>query len=539
MTGIIIMMMVSMFGLAYITFTTNNLTRADRDERRAIAFYLSEAAMDWAISQTIDYVTTTNGTVPSTTYTTAITNLLNGLKPGATGSVTIVANGGSIATFTSTATFRGVTQTLRVKMKFRNIGIWNNAIFAGVGASGRGINGNVDIRGSVHILGDGESFSDLNGNGVRDIAETYTDSNGNGAYDSGEPFNDADHNGVWTSAEPFQDNDFDGVYDPPLTAADITADLSGGANIGNNYNGMPADISARVPPLDFMSYGGESVQSLNSEVRVKHGKLDLSGTATAGQANQTGNTVKETLDGVYCSDGYGGNKGASGINSDNGTTNPYDLGDRLKFPSLADPYRDPATGVQYAHMEDFLDAKSLVITETAIGPTTPSFSHSDGIGNSISWDTVTDTLTINGIVRVDGNLDLSDKASIIYYAGKGTLFSKGSVSVHGSIMPSTRFCVKADGTPGDVMGVIAKMDINFATGSGESQLSGAGAWYAQRKIVSAKQNKFAGTYVSDYFDMGTNVPSIYQVPLLAQNMPPGMPGGEGVWTAQTLSWRHL
>jgi hypothetical protein len=39
----------------------------------------------------------------------------------------------------------------------------NNAIFAGVGKSGKGIAGNVDIRGSVHNLGEGEPFTEITG----------------------------------------------------------------------------------------------------------------------------------------------------------------------------------------------------------------------------------------------------------------------------------------------------------------------------------------------------------------------------------------
>ena len=75
---------------------------------------------------------------------------------------------------------------------------------------------------------------------------------------------------------------------------------------------------------------------------------------------------------------------------------------------------------------------------------------------------------------------------------------------------------------------------------GYQSLNGAGAWYAQRKMVSAKQNQFAGTYVADYFDMGTNVPSIYQVPTLATNLPPGMPGGKNAFTiASVFSWKRL
>jgi hypothetical protein len=45
-----------------------------------------------------------------------------------------------------------------------------------------------------------------------------------------------------------------------------------------------------------------------------------------------------------------------------------------------------------------------------------------------------------------------------------------------------------------------------------------------------------GTIVSNYFDMGTNVPSIYQVPETANNLPPGMIGQDSIWVMRVISW---
>ena len=535
LAGIIVMMMVSMFGLAYITFTSTNLMRAERDERRTTAFYLAESGMEYVISKMVDALTLNPGTLPTGSYTSEVNTVVNSLRSGATGTGVASSAGSMTATVITSATYRGITERVRVRVIFKNVGVWNNAIFAGIGQSGRGINGNVDIRGSVHILGEGDPYSDTNGNGHWDPAEPFTDLNGNGVFDPGigETFTDTDGNGVWTSAEPYQDNNLNGQYDPPLTATELATDMGGNANIGNNYNGIPAGLSSKIPVLPTVLYKGENVQSLNAELRVKHGKVNISGSAVVGSAQIAGNGVKETVDCCYVTNGYGGTKGASGVNSDNGTTHGYDLGDRVKFPGLFDPYKDPATGIEYATYENYLDSNSLVITESIIKSGTPSFSHSDGSGNSIAWDDITKTITLSGIVRIDGNLDMSSKGSTIYFSGRGTIFSKGTVKVHGSVMPKTMFPTT------DSMGCVAKYDIEFATGSGESQLSGAGAWYAQRKMVSAKQNQFAGTYVADYFDMGTNVPSIFQVPTLASNLPPGMPGQQGVFSAQVVSWRHL
>jgi Tfp pilus assembly protein PilX len=539
MTGVMVMMMVSMFGLAYVTLTSTNLLRAGRDERRSTAFYLAEAGLEYVIADVTERAETNGGKVTQRTYTSEITTLFSNLRPGAgaTGSVTVTPDAtlDTYGTIVSAATYRGITESIRVRVKIRGVGVWDNAIFAGIGQSGRGINGNVDIRGSVHILGDGEPFNDLNGNLQWDDAETYTDQNGNGLYDSGEPFVDTDGNTVWSDAELFQDNNLNGQYDPPLTATDLATDLGGSAYIGNNYNGIPETLRTKIPALVPESWGGESIYTLNAELRVKHGKVNLSGTASAGLPNLSGNLVKETLDGTYVTDGYGGNQGTNNVYSDNGTSNGYDLGDKVPFPSLLEPYTDPDTHISYATYAAYLDANSFEVPAdvTTIDDTIPDFTYGDGT-NSISWDQSEEVLTITGIVRFPGDLDLSKKSDIIYYSGKGTLYVKNDIRVHGSVMPTGTFPTQT------AIGVIAARDINFATGPGEAQLYSAGAWYAQRTIVSAKQNKFGGTYVANYFDMGTNVPNIYQIPELARNLPPGMPGGDvRIVVTQVLSWRHL
>lgn len=65
------------------------------------------------------------------------------------------------------------------------------------------------------------------------------------------------------------------------------------------------------------------------------------------------------------------------------------------------------------------------------------------------------------------------------------------------------------------------------------------AWYGIR-VVSQKQSQIAGTIVSSYYQMA-NVPSIFQVPSLADNLPPGMPGAEPIWiiSISVASWSEV
>lgn len=120
------------------------------------------------------------------------------------------------------------------------------------------------------------------------------------------------------------------------------------------------------------------------------------------------------------------------------------------------------------------------------------------------------------------------------YQGNGTIYSAGTIRVDGNLLPvaGKKFPTTAR------IGLVAKNDLMLATGAGSSQLSMAGAFYAQGTIVSRKQNQIAGTFVANYYDMGTNVPNIYQVPDLVQSMPPAMPGDKLIYTVQQRTWRE-
>lgn len=443
------------------------------------------------------------------------------------------------AYITSTATYQGVTRSVRMLVKSKDVGIWNNAIFAGTGAVGQAINGNVDIRGSVHILGDGEAFTDLNGNGQRDVAETFTDSNHNGVWDPGEPFVDANGDGVWNSAEPYNDTNHNGVYDPPLTQTDLNSTFSGNGYIGNNYSGMPVALESVVPPPPLVN----NIETLSAELRCKHGRVGLSGTATVGTNSVVdGGTSKNTLDGTFVSDGWSGNKGSASVYSDNGSANGYDLGAMgIDFPLLsgigADSYRD-STGQNWADQETFLNSRSLTIPVSTIKSTTAAFTYGpDQYGNKVVFTPQAGAtpakLTVTGIVKVVGNLQLGAKDTI-RFDGCGTVYATGDLNIDGNILPVAGKTFPTQTT----IGFIAKGNMGLATGNGSSQLSMCGAYYAQGRITSRKQNQIAGTFVSNFFDMGTNVPNIYQVPELPNYMPPGMPGDQRVFTVTTMSWRR-
>jgi hypothetical protein len=402
----------------------------------------------------------------------------------------------------------------------QDVNVWRNAIFAGTGQAGGLINGNVSIHGSVHLLGDN----------------------------------------ILPGGEA------------------ITAiDLSGTSLVHNNYAGMPADIASRVPPLPRETFGGEDVATLNAQLRVRHGLVGMSGNSEIGEPNIAGNGIKETMDGVYVTDGYtgtsvnedGGRGDPTSLFSDNGWDESYDLGDRVPMPFLQDAYRSPSTGGKiwdngradwYTH-EHYFD-------EVLVGdPSNPT----DGIYNGnitiaanqnfyynasrpadadpthrlvtddyILFDAASNRMQINGQITVNGSLTItrgSGNDKTISYSGRGAFL------VHGNVVLNTDLLsVNANGTiansfpANNCFGIMASGDMTVGA---LSQLTLMGAFYAQGRITCSRQSQIAGTFVSNYFDMGTNVPSIYQIPSLADNLPIGMIGAYPILAFSTISWREL
>jgi len=379
----------------------------------------------------------------------------------------------------STGTLGDVTQTILVYGKMQNLSPWNNAIFAGAGASGAAVNGNVEIRGSVHILG-----SDL---------------------------------------------------DP----TDYAVDLGGTAElVGNNYNGLDAALLPKVPVLPTTIYNGENVSTLNAELRVKVGKVGLSGSATVGEVDVPANSTKETVDNVFVTNGWGGTGGTGNVHSDNGWSNSYDLGDSVSFPSLSDPY---GAGTY----QEYLESNALVISADAdldtlanIDPNS-NFSFS-GPKGSISMDG-NGNLTISGIVYIndpdgttttkgDLNMDKDGSDKTITYTGTGSILSEGDANINVNLITSGD-----NSFPNNILGIMTPQKINFD----EANINVMGLFYAEDEIKSQKQTDVMGTFVSNYFNMGTNVPKIYQVPDVIYHLPPGLIGQEGAWVMKIVSWEKL
>ncbi|MEN6519900.1 MAG: hypothetical protein ABFD46_01950 [Armatimonadota bacterium] len=536
--GFFTLLIVAAFGISFLSFSVVTLNESRTDRDRAKALEAAESGVEMAIARLKADGTWRNHSSSNPDdhsgdelYTKNITESGDEkfevcVRDAAGGDPTriVITSRGIVKTAEKTT-----RRTLKVliERKAENVNPWNNVIFGGVGQAGKSINGNVRMRGSVHLLGDGEKFTDIDGDEHWDDNEPYNDKNFNGQYDIDESYTDVDGDGHRDAREPFVDVNGNGIRDPALTVTDIAEEISGTADVGNNYNGMPSNLRNMLPSLPTKTFGGESVDSLSAKLRVKHGRVNISGSAVVGYSNVTGNSAKETLDGAYVSDGYGGNKGTAGVNADNGYTNGYDLGDDLvQFPSLLDPYPPYATYKAYLALNSLQIPGSLTIGGT-------SFNASNSFG-SVTYDSTTGVLKTTGIVMINGDLEINGRNGNLTYEGNGTLFSTGDTSIHCNVLPKSGFPLT------DRLGIIAGQSMGVATGSGDSQLTMALAMYAQYRISIGKQCEIGGTCVSSFFSM-KNVPHIYQVPKLSENLPPGLPGSDPIWIVSITikSWQDL
>jgi len=477
LVAIMVMLMLTLIFIAAINTSVMDIDIAKNQKERTLAFYIAEGGLELAMRVLKDNINQLNNDT--------LESLVNATTSLGDGSFIVDVSGTSpYKTLTSDGFSRDGQAIIEVVVKRRRnpLSIWDNIVFGGTGQAGGVVSGNVSVHGSVHILGD------------------------------------------------------------TGTANAIAFDLAGAAQQYNNYSGMNGTLSSRVPPLDTTTFNGEVVSTLDAELRVRHGEVDISGNARIGSPDVPGGapSVKETIDGCYVTDGYGGNQGTNSVYSDNGTTEGYDLGDEISLPDLNDTYTDPNTGTTYPTYLNYLQSNALVVNgDLTLTPGQALSSTSNGFG-SISMD-ASGNLQISGIVYVTGNINIeSGKGGLshtpVTFDGRGTLVSQGNTYISTHVISQNMFPTN------DVLGFISAHNTEIGGGSGDAHLDIMGAFFAQDRIINYKQNQLAGAMVSDYFEM-YNVPDLFHVPSIVDNLPPGMPGGGivNIYTYRIVkgTWREL
>jgi len=403
-------------------------------------------------------------------------------------------------------------KTVDVRVEVRPLSVWDNAVFAGGGGTGMRINGNALIAGSVHILGQG------------------------------------------------------------LGPAGTAADFGGGGGIFNWYNGLDVttpggNFAGKLPNMN--------PSTLDAEIRVKEGQIEMnSGAARAGNGtadvdvdlNPIPAGIKRRVDGTYTEYGYAGSFGDQYVYSDNGLYAKYDLpaAFNISFPSLTGPSPD----VCCANYEAWLDANSfnpipllppgatdgtnLTIYADTISFFAPGVD-ANGQPHLLQWNNISQTLTVQGIIRIPGEIILGGtigptKIETINYntpGGGGTLYAKKaganwsddstagahelSITVNSSLLPLGIYPTV------DTLGLLAKDRLVMKRAAKRV----AAAVFAENQVSISFQYQVVGAIVTRFFDLGAQVPRVYQMPNLVKYLPPGMPGGQAFNFVKILSWREI
>ncbi len=398
-------------------------------------------------------------------------------------------------------------------IQLQNVNVWQNAIFAGGGQAGMLINGNVSMHGSVHLLGD-----DIGAGGV----------------------------------------------------ALASLDLSGASLIHNNYEGLSADARSRIPSLPTTDFDGDiGIETLNATLRVKNGLVGMSGSSEIGQMQVAGNAFKETMDGVYVTDGWtGGTIDADGnptsVYSDNGWDNEYDLGDMLIFPNYANDNTrdhlayfletnpDSSVGFQQVHTGDItlVAGGDSYYWNATTGVEILAVAPGDGampLQADLNPDEFyvwfdggeTSKIVVNGRIAVDGDVNFiagGGSNDITNYGGNGTLLAFDGGSGGGNVEISVNLL--ANVFPENMLGVMAEKIMHLGI---TAQIEVMGAFYSADTVIIDKQTNIIGSIVANYFDMGGNVPAIYQVPAMSGAFTESMRmiGSEPILMLFPVTWREL
>jgi hypothetical protein len=489
--GLMFLAIIAITGTTAVIVTTTDLKIGSNYRQSVQAFYIAEAGLARAEAELINdlnndqdfsngsYVTT-SGTIALAYDDSKFNNLFNDI-PFGEGFYTIqLKNYPTDPEDDSTIWVRSIgtgpnssTVTLECYLSAENISVWNNAIFAGGGIP---ITGNVIIAGSIHILGDGLP------------ATTTVFSNQTG-------------------------------------------------DCRNTNVGMDSDLADAID--------GGTMSDLNAKFRVKNGRVNMSvGSADIGSSSSP-------FKGIYVTDGddgdgngvnddiIGGDNAGAGQNlyADKGATSAeaYDLGDYDISPSIDTVWLDAnsldLTGT--TEVDSFgigLDNGNLELTgKHKEGPTWyyPDINKTDGT-NSIFFNSTTNILTINGIIKVL-SLNINDD---ITYDGRGIIYTTGTTLIDGDVLPDT------DGTypTANVFCVVSTGNMTLPS-SAKKRLTGA--YYTAGTATSSKQNQLAGTIVCKDFNITAQVPKIWQVPSLSANLPTGMPGSDAVWVFTDRTWREI
>lgn len=186
---------------------------------------------------------------------------------------------GSVVGLRSRGSFAGSRATVVEEFGLTQASIWNNAVFASTTAADATIQGRAEIRGSIHVLGEG------------------------------------------------------------VPSSSTVLDVSGNFDLGNNYEGLVSSIASDViGNNNTMRLTNQRPLDLCATLRVKNGKVKMGGSSKIGSPTDSDAYV-DNMRGIYTNHGFDG-ASDSNVFSVNGRNAKYDVGDLYDFPDLIDSTTD-------------------------------------------------------------------------------------------------------------------------------------------------------------------------------------------------------
>ena len=475
-------------GMLMFVSQENRISSMHRNSVKAL--YIAEAGLERVLGALSYLLSVSPGTLP----VPASVSVASTSFEGGTYSVAVSLSG-SVYTVTSTGVFNGRERVLQQNIKVINI--WDVAVFSGTGSSGT-MNGCAHIRGTVYALGE----------------ETYIDTNGNNLYDDG--------------TDILIDDNSNGSRDH-LGSGDIAIDSSGTFYIGNNYEAfggssqIPATFFSRIPSIVV-----DGLETLQAELNIKYGKMQFGGSSQVGKA-ETVSGVKEFMDSVNVVDGFNPSDPTGLVYTDVLLQDRTMFSEKLRFPHLNDVYGGytTASGGRMAYLQNNgLEVTSGIDIPSNITPDIGTdFSVSDGTN---SFSKIEDEITINGIIYINGDIafDKFKGDRTFYYGGKGSITSTGSISINTDFITDNDNSSYLDGKSAypehNVLGFMTPNDINIGESGGASQLEIMAIMYAGGDVDVDKQSSIVGAVLTKNIDLSSQVPEIYQVKKIRDNLPPGM-----------------
>jgi Tfp pilus assembly protein PilX len=180
-------------------------------------------------------------------------------------------------------------------------------------------------------------------------------------------------------------------------------------------------------------------------------------------------------------------------------------------------------------------ANGSIPTTVNLTPTTADYTCRTSTGE-LSWNHTTHTMTVNGVVYIDGNVSVGD-GSVDEYNGQATLYASGYITVNGTMCgrrnAGNNACDFSAWNPNTEMWILAAHGDN---GSGYSivfpnNATWEGGVYATKSINLLNNGTVEGPMIGGSADFNQNV-SARPFPVIT-TVPIGTPGNPNIYAQPT------